>query len=231
METELVMNEVETSKGTVVFNHVNGDWDFDGMIGFQAELNGQTVMTVLVDVNDAEVGLFDFFAFKPGQDWNEMHHLGEEQSDAMAALKKEIEETEETKEKIYGEEDLMMETATVSFEEFDAGHIDDPVNECDSDWATPTGTLDQVKAWFKQHAMCTLSTHAISYDTLYEIGEDGYVGDPIIEARPIFVVEDENCNEVGRFDRYDEANSKVSELWDEKETDAEISLEIKFIEY
>lgn len=133
--------------------------------------------------------------------------------------------------KIYGEEDLMMETATVSFEEFDSGHIDDPVNECDSDWATPTGTLEQVKAWFKQHAMCALSTHAISYDTLYEIDKDGYVGDPIIEARPVFVVEDENCNEVGRFDRYNEANSKVNELWDEKEIDAEISLETKFIEY
>lgn len=97
MEYELKMNELETNKGTVVFNHVNGDWDFDGMIGFQAELNGETVMTVLVDVNDAEVGLFDFFAFKPGQDWNEMHHLGEEQNDAMAALKKEVEETEEQK--------------------------------------------------------------------------------------------------------------------------------------
>lgn len=97
METELVMNEVETSKGTVTFHHINGDWDFDGMLGFEAQLNGQTVMTVLVDVNDAEVGLFDFFAFKPGQDWDEMHHLGEEQSDAMAALKKEIEETEEQK--------------------------------------------------------------------------------------------------------------------------------------
>lgn len=97
MEYELKMNELETNKGTVIFNHVNGDWDFDGMIGFQAELNGETVMTVLVDVNDAEVGLFDFFAFKPGQDWNEMHHLGEEQSDAMAALKKEVEETEEQK--------------------------------------------------------------------------------------------------------------------------------------
>lgn len=231
METELVMNEVETSKGTVTFHHINGDWDFDGMLGFEAQLNGQTVMTVLVDVNDAEVGLFDFFAFKPGQDWNEMHHLGEEQSDAMAALKKEVEETEETKKKIYGEEDLMMETATVSFEEFDAGHIDDPVNECDSDWATPTGTFDQVKAWFKRHAMCVLNTHTISYDTLYEISKDGYVGDPIIEARPVFVVEDENCNEVGRFDRYNEANSKVNELWNEKEIDAEISLETKFIEY
>lgn len=133
--------------------------------------------------------------------------------------------------KIYGEEDLMMETATVSFEEFDAGHIDDPVNECNSDWTTPTGTLDQVKAWFKQHATCTLSTHTISYDTLYEIGKDGYVGDPIIEACPVFVVEDENYNEVGRFDHYNEADSKVNELWNEKEIDAEISLEIKFVEY
>lgn len=133
--------------------------------------------------------------------------------------------------KIYGEEDLMMETTTVSFEEFDAGRINDPVNECDSDWTTPTGTLGQVKAWFKRHAMCVLTTHTISYDTLYEIGKDGYVGDPIIEARPVFVVEDENCNEVGRFDRYNEANSKVKELWDEKEIDAEISLETKFAEY
>lgn len=95
METELMMNDVETAKGTVTFSHVNGDWEFDGMVGFQAQLDGKTVMTVLVDVNDAEVGLFDFFAFKPGQDWNEMEHLGEEQDDAMAKLKKEIEQKEE----------------------------------------------------------------------------------------------------------------------------------------
>lgn len=227
METELVMNDVETVKGTITFHHINGDFDFDGMLGFEAQLNGETVMTVLVDVNDAEVGLFDFFAFKPGQDWNEMEHLAEEQDEAMKKVRGEIEMTK----KVYGEEDLMMETATVSFEEFDAGLINDPVNECDSDWATPTGTLDQVKVWFKQHAMCVLNTHTISYDTLYEIGKDGYVGDPIIEARPVFVVEDENCDEVGRFDHYDEANFKVNELWDEKEIDAEISLEIKFIEY
>ena len=134
-------------------------------------------------------------------------------------------------EKIYTAEDLMMEVASVTPREYDGGFIDNSEIECSSDWEVPTGTLDQVKAWFKEHGNCDIEDGRITYCTLYEINENGYVDEPIIEARPVFIVTDTNTDKVyGHYNRFDEAQETVDKLWNNSDIDAVVTAETKFVE-
>lgn len=220
------INAMETVKGTVTFHRTSGEWE-PGMIGFQAQLNGETVMTVLVDTNDdgTEVDLSDFFAFFPGEDWNDVHYLGEECDDAMAKLKKEI----EAGERIYAEDNLMLEAASITPREYDGGFIDNPDGECSpSDWEIPSGTIGQVKAWFKENIECDVEDGRVIYYTLYSLDRDGYVNEPIIEARPVFTVVDDRDKTHGHYTRFDEAQTMVDKLWNINLVDAVIDVETEF---
>lgn len=132
-------------------------------------------------------------------------------------------------EKIYTEDDLLLEAASVTPREYDGGFIDNPDGECGpSDWKIPSGTIDQVKAWFKDNVECDVEDGRITYYTLYSLDEDGCITDSIIEAYPVFTVVDDRDKVYDHYTRFDEAQTMVDKLWNISWIDAVIDVETKF---
>lgn len=135
-------------------------------------------------------------------------------------------------EKIYTSDELMLEVASVTPREYDGGFIDNPDGECSpSDWEIPSGTIDQVKTWFKDNVACDVDEDGrITYYTLYSLDEDGCITDSIIEARPVFTVVDDRDKVYDHYTRFNDAQTTVDKLWNISWIDAVIDVETKFLD-
>lgn len=133
-------------------------------------------------------------------------------------------------EKIYTSDELMLEVASVTPREYDGGFIDNPDGECGpSNWEIPSGTIDQVKTWFKDNVACDVDEDGrITYYTLYSLDEDGCINEPIIKARPIFTVVDDRDKVYDHYTRFNDAQTMVDKLWNVSWIDAVINVETKF---
>lgn len=132
-------------------------------------------------------------------------------------------------EKIFTEDDLMLELTSVTPREYDGGFVDNPDGECSSlDWKIPSGTIDQVKTWFKENVECDVEDGRITYYTLYSLDEDGCINGSIIEAHPAFTVMDQRDKTHGHYTRFDEAQAMVDKLWNISYVDAFIDVKTEF---
>ncbi len=132
-------------------------------------------------------------------------------------------------EKIFTEDDLMLELTSVTPREYDGGFVDNPDGECSSlDWKIPSGTIDQVKTWFKENVECGVEDGRITYYTLYSLDEDGCINGSIIEAHPAFTVMDQRDKTHGHYTRFDEAQAMVDKLWNISYVDAFIDVKTEF---
>lgn len=132
-------------------------------------------------------------------------------------------------EKIFTEDDLMLELTSVTPREYDGGFVDNPDGECSSlDWKIPSGTIDQVKTWFKENVECSVEDGRITYYTLYSLDEDGCINGSIIEAHPAFTVMDQRDKTHGHYTRFDEAQAMVDKLWNISYVDAFIDVKTEF---
>lgn len=131
-------------------------------------------------------------------------------------------------EKIYKSDELMLEVASVTPREYDGGFIDNPDGECGpSDWEIPSGTIDQVKAWFKDNVTCDVDEDGrITYYTLYSLDDN----ELIIKARPVFTVVDDLDKVYDHYTRFNEAQTMVDKLWNISWIDAVIDVETKFVD-
>ena len=132
-------------------------------------------------------------------------------------------------EKIYTSDELMLEIASVTPREYDGGFIDNPDGECGpSDWKIPSGTIGQVKTWFKENVECDVEDGRITYYTLYSLDEDGCINEPIIKARPVFIVVDDRDKTHSHYTHFNDAQTTVDKLWNISWIDAVIDVETEF---
>lgn len=80
-------SKINTKVGEMTFKQETGDWELDGQAGFKVSLDGKPILILLVDMNDAEMGLYSYSAVQIENPDANPFFLGESRKASLERLK------------------------------------------------------------------------------------------------------------------------------------------------